>query len=341
MSREVRLKAWKSTADVIRQLLDNTAPENRKQEFETVIRQAEMTNPWFTGIQVLTALEGICRMLDAVEMKTWAASYPEAKESSLKIGVIMAGNIPLAGFHDLLCVLLSGHHIHAKLSSSDPWLIPFISRIYFSFYPDDEKRFSAITQLRDVDAVIATGSNNTSRYFEYYFGKKPHIFRKNRNSAAILNGSENEYDFLLLGRDIFTYYGMGCRNVSKLFVPEGYDFSEFFGNLTGYADVMQHNKYMNNFDYHQALFLLNRKPFLTNNFLIVTEEKMLASPVGVLHYEFYKNQDELAERLEVLEPELQCIVSKKGPVYPGDTQKPGVSDYADNVDTMAFLNTLK
>ena len=340
MSRKARLESWKNTADVIRQLLDNSAPEERKQEFETVIRQAEMTNPWFTRKEVLTALEGIYSMLDPESLEQWAARYPEQKDTQKQIGVIMAGNIPLAGFHDFLCTLLSGHHIRIKLSSSDPWLLPYLARIYFSFCPGDENRYTIVTQLREIDAVIATGSNNTSRYFEYYFGKMPHVFRKNRNSAAVLTGSENEYDFLLLGRDIFTYYGMGCRNVSKLFVPEGYDFGEFFKNLISYDVVMQHNKYMNNYDYHQALYLLNRKPFLTNNFLIVTENLMLASPVGVLHYEYYRSKEELEKRLDMQRLELQCVVSKKGPVMPGNTQRPGVGDYADGVDTMAFLATV-
>jgi hypothetical protein len=340
MSRKDQLTAWNNTAGVIRQLLSGTASDERKQEFETVTRQAEMANPWFTKPQIHTALEGICRLLEAVPLENWINRYPEQKISNLKIGVIMAGNIPLAGFHDLLCVLLSGHHVCIKLSSSDPYLLPFISRIYFSFLPEEQNRFTIVTQLREIDAVIATGSNNTSRYFEYYFGKIPHIFRKNRNSAAIISGDENEYDFLLLGRDIFTYYGLGCRNVSKFFVPRDYSFSEFFRNITGFADVMHHHKYMNNFDYHQALYLLNRKPFLTNNFLLVTEDEMLASPVGVLHFEYYNDTGSLNNRLDLLKPELQCVVSKKGPVMPGNAQLPAVDDYADDVDTMAFLCNL-
>ncbi len=340
MHRKEYLAAWKSTGEIIKQLLDGSAPEKWSGEFESVMREAEMANPWFTSKQVITAMEGISRLLDSMILEKWSARYPEKIQDSRKVGVIMAGNIPLAGFHDFLCVLLSGYNIHAKLSSSDPVLLPFISKIYFSFMPEAKTRVAFVSHLREIDAVIATGSNNTSRYFEYYFGKIPHVFRRNRNSAAVISGSENEYDFLLLGRDIFTYYGLGCRNVSKLFVPAGYDFGEFFHNMTGFDDVMQHNKYMNNFDYHQALFLMNRQPFLTNNFLILTENLMLASPVSVLHYEFYNDEKELQQRLIDLEPELQCVVSKKGPILPGNSQLPAVDDYADGVDTMEFLQSL-
>jgi len=258
----------------------------------------------------------------------------------VNVGIIMAGNIPLAGFHDFLSVLVSGNRVIAKMSGSDSHLLPFITRILFSFAPGLAGNFGISEQMKNVDAIIATGSNNTSRYFEYYFSKIPHIFRKNRNSAAVLTGDENEFDFLLLGRDIFTYFGMGCRNVSKLYVPENYNFNNFFESITSYGHVMNHNKYMNNFDYHQALYLLNRQPFLTNNFVIVKEEESLSSPVGVLHYEYYSNEKQLESKLAAVKDELQCVVSKKGPVFPGQAQLPAIDDYADGIDTMSFLSAL-
>lgn len=249
----------------------------------------------------------------------------------------MAGNIPMAGFHDMLCVILSGHHLHAKLSSSDNLLLPFITEVLGDINNEFLNYIHFTDQLNDIDALIATGSNNTSRYFDYYFGKKPHIFRKNRSSVAVITGEENEYDFVLLGKDIFTYYGLGCRSISKLFIPEGYVFDDFFENIISYETVMKHSKYMNNFDYHQSLYLLNRQPFLTNNFIIVTESKDLSSPVGVLYYETFSNEEDLQIKIELIKDQTQCVVRKNSALPPGKAQSPGIGDFADGVDTMKFL----
>ena len=341
MTQQEQLQAWNHTLSVIRQLIDGTAEAPLQDEFGKVLHQSEMSNPWFTRKQVLTSLEGICRLLEPESLEKWMLKYPANNQQPLNVGVIMAGNIPLAGFHDFISILSSGNTVVAKLSSSDQHLLPYLARIYFSFIPSLEKRFRVADQLKDIDAVIATGSNNTSRYFEYYFGKKPHIFRKNRNSAAVITGSENEFDYMLLGRDIFTYFGMGCRNVAKLFVPVNYEFKLFFENITSFGDLMMHNKYMNNFDYHQALYLLNRQPFLTNNFVIVIEEKSPSSPIGVLHYEYYNDESDLKAKLQNHKDELQCVVSKNGPVLPGQAQFPAIDDYADGVNTMEFLSNLK
>jgi len=340
MQKRAQLEAWKQTSEVIHQLLSGQTGKPWHEEYEKVLHQSEMANPWFTRLQVTTALKGICHLLEEEALEKWALNYPENNKNPKDVGVIMAGNIPLAGFHDFLAVLLSGNRILAKLSNSDPYLLPFIARIFFSFIPDLKPMFEVREQLRNIDAVIATGSNNTSRYFEYYFGKIPHVFRKNRNSAAILRGDENEFDFMLLGRDIFTYYGLGCRNVSKVYVPQGYSFNYFFENIISFDSVMQHNKYMNNYDYHQALYLLNRQSFLTNNYLIVIEEKSLASPVGVLHFEYFENENDLQSKIAEAEKELQCVVSKKGPVLPGQAQFPAVADFADGLDTMEFLSKM-
>jgi len=340
MQKKEQLTAWKQTVNVLEQLLDGTPGQPWQEDFEKTLHQSEMSNPWFTRQEVTIALRGICQMLDEKSLEKWMLSYPANTQQPLKVGIIMAGNIPLAGFHDFISVLSSGNKVMAKLSSSDQYLLPFISRIFFSFMPSLTPMFEVTTQLKNIDAVIATGSNNTSRYFEYYFGKMSHVFRKNRNSAAVISGDENEYDFLLLGRDIFTFYGMGCRNISKFYVPKGYSFNTFFENITTYGTVMSHNKYMNNYDYHQALYLLNRQEFLTNNFLIVLENKALASPVGVLHFEYYENEADLNSKLEAIKDELQCVVSKKGPILPGQTQMPAIDDYADGVDTMEFLSNL-
>src|SRR5688572_24913650 len=337
MNPNNQLEAWDQTSKVIKNLVSGESESQWNDQFRDTLRRTEISNPWFTHSQVITSLQGICNLLESTSLENWMHSYPVNKNEPLKIGVIMAGNIPLAGFHDFLSVISSGNILLAKLSTSDQYLLPFIADIFFSYYPSAKSLFQPVNQLKDIDAVIATGSNNTSRYFEHYFGKHPHIFRKNRNSVAVISGNENEYDFVLLGRDIFTYFGLGCRNISKFYVPAGYSFNNFFENIVSYSEIMQHNKYMNNFDYHQALYLLNRQDFLTNNFLIVIEEKSLASPVAVLHYEYYENESELTSKLALQKNELQCVVSKNGPVHPGQTQFPSITDYADGVDTRAFL----
>lgn len=209
MTHKKQLAAWEKTQHTLIQLVDENPDDKWLQEFESVALLAEINNLWFTKKQLLLAIKGIIVMLEPESMKQWSDLYPEQASKSLNIGVIMAGNVPLAGFHDVVCVIFSGHNIYAKLSNSDKFLLPFIAKIFFSHIPELQNRFHIADQLKNMDAVIATGSNNTSRYFEYYFGKKPHIFRKNRNSAAIITGEENEFDFILLGQDIFTYYGLG------------------------------------------------------------------------------------------------------------------------------------
>jgi hypothetical protein len=338
MDKAEFINAWAETAAEIKGYLDSTLKADRSAAFEAVAGKAETLNPWFTRDQVRTALDGITRLLGKDKLEEWLMRYPVRKKQPANVGVIMAGNIPMAGFHDLLCVLASGNRISAKLSSSDSLLIPFIAGLFLERMPSLRDRFTIVEKLNKVDAVIATGSNNTSRYFEYYFGSMPHLFRRNRNSAAVITGDENEYDLMLLGRDIFTYFGLGCRNVSKIYVPEGYRFDDFFTQLVSFGDaLLRHNKYMNNFDYYRALFLMNQKPFLTNNFLIVTEDPLLASPVSVLHYEFYKGTGDVEAKLEVLKNELQCVTGKNRAVGLGQAQFPHVDDYADGIDTMEFL----
>jgi hypothetical protein len=340
MSYLQQIEAWANTASVLEELLESKADNPWREPFEQAINQSEIKNPWFTRFEIESALRGIIRMLNRPDLEAWIKTYTLTERIPKKVGVIMAGNIPLAGFHDLICVLMSGNAIEARLSSSDSHLLPFITQMFSSYYEPARSLINFTSQIKKVDAIIATGSNNTSRYFEYYFGNLPHVFRKNRNSVAILTGEENEFDLLLLGRDIFTYYGMGCRNISKIFVPEDYRFDELFKNITTFSHVMQHSRYMNNYDYHQALYLMNKREFLTNNFLIVIREEGLSSPVGVLFYEPYNDRESLEKHLEGISDQIQCIVSKKGPVEPGRTQAPAISDYADGFDTMRFLTEL-
>ncbi len=255
----------------------------------------------------------------------------------------MPGNIPAAGFHDLLSVIVSGNLIKAKLSSEDSIILPFIKELLTRIDSRYDQAISFVERISDVDAVIATGSNNTFRYFDHYFSKQPHIFRKNRNSVAILTGNENEYDYLLLGRDIFTYYGLGCRNISKLYVPRTFKPDDLFRNIESYSEVMEHNKYMNNYEYQRAILVMNEIPFLTNNFLILREDPSLMSPVSVLNFEYYDDAVHLDALLDAHKDDIQCVVSKTegtGWVMPGQAQLPGLNEYADNIDTLQFLTSL-
>jgi hypothetical protein len=322
-------------------ILEKPESSTFSDQWKHVCRLAEAENPWFTQSQIFTAVEGICTILEANHLHQFAKKYvvaPHPKQH--EIGVIMAGNIPAAGFHDMLCVSLSGNQLSAKLSSSDKTLLPFLQQLLKSIDAELSNKIKFVDNLKNVDAVIATGSDNSARYFEYYFASKPHIFRKNRNSIAILTGQENEFDLILLGKDIFTYFGLGCRSISKLYVPEGYSFDMFYEAMLEFKDVMQHSRYMNNHDYHQALFLLNQEPFLTNNFLILKEDARLSSPVGVLFYEYYSNIDDAIKKTVSLTEKTQCVVMKGGSIALGRAQFPLINEFADGVDTMQFLTSL-
>jgi hypothetical protein len=252
----------------------------------------------------------------------------------------MAGNIPMVGFHDLLCVLISGHKALLKLSKDDNLLLPAVLKLWMKIYPEGKDRV-AFTDgvLKDFDAVIATGSTNTSRYFESYFSKYPHIIRKGRNSVAVLDGSESEEELTLLGKDIFDYFGMGCRNVTKLYLPADFDLNRFFQAIYGFADIVNHNKYANNYDYHKSLWLLNQDPILDNGFVLLKEDKKIASPIGALYYERYNDMNQVMQELAEKSEEIQCIVGKNQVPF-GNSQCPMLHDYADGVDTMKFLQDL-
>jgi len=252
------------------------------------------------------------------------------------IGIINAGNIPLVGFHDFLCVILSGNKYLGKNSSDDPYLMPFVTEKLLHIEPKLEGRISFTERLAGFDAVIATGSNNSARYFEYYFGKYPHIIRMNRNAVAVLKGDETEEDFKNLGRDIFQYFGLGCRNVSKLFIPKNYELKKIFEGIESCSCVSQHNKYMNNHDYNNAVYLLKKINFLDNGFLLLKEDEAIASPISVLYYEFYDDMKSLKQKLETEKEKIQCIAGKDFIPF-GKAQQPQLWDYADGVDTMNFL----
>lgn len=309
----------------------------------------QLENPWFTPAFVSSALQSIAYMLEPGRMDHWLSAYPELDSQagrSLKIGVIPAGNIPLVGFHDFLCVLLTGNIYVAKLSSKDEVLPKCLAGLLLEIEPQFAPQILFEEgNLKQVDAMIATGSNNSARYFEYYFGRQPHLIRKNRNAAAVLDGQESAGELDMLADDIFMYFGLGCRNVSKLYVPAGYDLTGLMPSFEKYSFARNHNKYMNNYEYNRAIFLLNQAPHFDNGFLLVREDATIPSPIGVLNYAFYHSTAELASDLQNQQDHLQCIVTHLSlpleTVPFGQAQYPEPWDYADQVDTVRFLLDLK
>ncbi len=315
---------------------------NGNEELQHVIEKAYQHNKWFTPENTTLALKNICdEFLSEEKIRDWLLKYEIKENDSPKIiGIVMAGNLPLVGFHDFMCVFVSGNKSLIKLSSKDDVLFPFIQKKLFEIDEELKHRISVTEILKGMNAVIATGSNNSSRYFQYYFGKYPHIIRRSRSSVAVLRGNETKTDLENLGFDIFSYFGLGCRNVSKLLVPRGYNFNFFFESMEKYAEIRNHNKYKNNFDYNSALLSMNHSPHLLNDFIIVKEEKQITSPVSVLHYEFYESEKELQQILKRDDENIQCVVGQNFMPF-GQTQSPHLWDYADGVDVMEFLVGLK
>lgn len=306
--------------------------------------RTQSTNPWFTPESIHYALQGISFMLQKEQLDQWLQAYSFTPHAPQKIGVVMAGNIPAVGFHDFMSVLLSGHILLAKLSSQDSFLLKEIAAILIDTEPRFADCIHFVERLNDADAIIATGSDNSARYFHYYFGKKPHIIRQNRTSCAILNGEETSEDLLALGKDITYYFGLGCRNVAKMYVPAEYNFTPFFESIESLNPMIHHNKYANNYDYQKAIFLVNQIHHYDNGFLLLTQNEALVSPTSVVYYESYTDLEELKNKVASNQSKLQCVVTKDG-WYPGsisfgNTQCPAVWDYADGVDTMAFLLSL-
>ena len=317
-------------------------------ELLDLVNEAGAENPWFTPYAIYHALTDTCRMLERDHLLDWTGRYDEAgldRPSVRNIGTILAGNIPLAGFHDFLSILISGHHFTGKVSGKDGRLLPFLADKLASLQPAFGKRYSFVEEkFGRIDAIIATGSNNTSRYFEYYFGKYPHIFRKNRNGVAVLSGNETGDELTSLADDIFLYFGLGCRNVAKLYVPEGFDFNGFFPAMEKYTAVRDHHKYANNYLYRRSVFLMNQVKHLDNEFLLVCRDTRFTSPVSVLHYETYGDLAAVDRHLATYREDIQCVVTSAPVASPrisfGQSQHPLLWEYADNVDTLKFLSNL-
>ncbi len=310
-------------------------------DFMNLIENQKHYNGWFTESEVNFSVQSWADALTEENLDKWLSAYDIPEREPKTIGLILAGNIPLVGFHDFLSVLISGHKALVKTSSNDQKLLPFLAEYLIKTELTLENRIEFTDgKIEQFDAIIATGSNNTARYFEYYFKDKPNIIRKNRNSVAVLNGEESKEDLIGLGKDIFTYFGLGCRNVSKLFVPKDYDFEKFFKAMYEYREIINNQKYINNYDYNKAVFLMSNFLVLDNEFLVLKEDTSYSSPISAVFYEYYSDLETLKNRLNQDNELIQCIVSNNligNSVGFGQTQHPQLWDYADNVDTIEFL----
>lgn len=316
--------------------------EARKQ----IITSESNYNAWFTPETVQQAVVAAGNSLTAENLQQWLNAYTLNPHEPKKVGLILAGNIPLVGFHDVLCVLVSGNIALIKASTQDARLIKYVLQLLVNISPEMADRFKFVERLEAFDAVIATGSNNTSRYFDYYFGKVPNIIRRNRNSIALLTGNETTEQLHLLGKDIFDYFGLGCRNVSKLLVPKGYNFIPFFEAIESYYPIGNHHKFNNNYDYNKAIYLVNGDKHLDNGFLLLKEDERLTSPLAVLYYEEYQDLTAAQNWLAQHSQNIQCVVSvaalpiNNQVVDFGQSQQPALWDYADGIDTLQFLSNL-
>ena len=313
--------------------------------FKMQISRAYEFNGWFTLENITYAFSSWSNILNNSNLNNWISSYQLSDIKPKTIGVIMAGNIPLVGFHDFLTVLISGHSIIVKQASTDQHFLPLIAKYLEEIEPDFKGRINfSKEKLSDFDAVIATGSNNTARYFDYYFGKYPNIIRQNRNSVAIISGNETKGELEALGEDVFKYFGLGCRSVAKLFVPKDYDFDLFFNAIYPFNEIIDYKKYENNYDYNKAVYLMSQFKLIENGFLILKEDSSYSSPIASLFYEFYDNLSELKTKLETEKEQIQCVVGNQkweNIIQFGETQKPQLWDYADGVDTLEFLQKLE
>lgn len=311
-------------------------------DFELLIKKSEIENPWFTVDNQKFALHQWADLLKEENINNWLKEYSISKISK-RVGLILAGNIPLVGFHDVVSVVLSNHIPVIKLSSKDRYMIPFLLKKWNEF-SDGNVAFEFVEKLENFDAVIATGSNNTARYLEYYFKNHLHIIRKNRTSIAVIKGDETEEELKLLAEDIFRYFGLGCRNVTRLFIPQDYVIDRLFESFLDFQDIINHNKYANNYDYNRAVYLLNQEKFWDNNFVMLKEDEKLFSPLSVIHFSRYSSLDEVKDFIAENEENIQCIVAKEelglSSIPLGEAQNPGLDTYADNVDTMKFLSVI-
>jgi hypothetical protein len=314
-------------------------------DFEKIIGKSSKLNPWFTPEFINHALHSIALSLKEKNLRSWLAKYPELNKDRKpkRIGVIMAGNIPFVGFHDFISVLISGNIFVGKSSSKEGGLMQMIAGILTDIEPGFKSCISFTSSIHaNIDAIIATGSDNSARYFEYDYKNIPSLIRKNKNGIAVLGGTETRKELKGLAEDIFLFFGLGCRSVSKILIPEAYDFEVLINSLTGFNSVMNNPYYSDNYRYQSAIFKTNDQRVKDTGFLILQENFGISSPVAVLFYQFYQSVNELNAYLEMDSDKFQCIIGKSPGMVPfGKAQNPELWDYADHVDTLEFLGVLK
>ncbi|WP_294285087.1 acyl-CoA reductase [uncultured Chryseobacterium sp.] len=344
MNTENQVLGLTRLSEYIKDFLANDQPTYNEEDagFESLLQRSQIENPWFTVENQRFALKQWADLLTEENINNWLKEYRISKISK-RVGLILAGNIPLVGLHDVISVVLSNHVPVIKLSSKDKYMIPFLLKKWNGF-SEGNVPFEFVEKLENFDAVIATGSNNTARYLEYYFKNHLHIIRKNRTSIAVLKGDETEVELKLLAEDIFRYFGLGCRNVTRLFIPQDFVIDRLFESFLDFRDIINHNKYANNYDYNRAIYLLNQEKFWDNNFVMLKEDEKLFSPLSVINFSRYSSLDEVESFIAENEGDIQCVVAKEElgleSVKPGEAQNPGLDTYADNVDTMKFLSVI-
>jgi hypothetical protein len=345
MKQNLKINGLSKLGNYLNQFLEKSEEDYLHDDIElaTIIRKSEIENPWFTKENVLFCLKNWAEILTEENINLWTSKY-QTSHFSKKVGLILAGNIPLVGFHDVMCVILSNHIPIIKLSSKDRLILPFLLNKWGEF-SEWNLEYQFVEKLSDYEAIIATGSNNTARYLEYYFKDSLSIIRKNRTSVAVLNGNETDDEIKLLAEDIFRYFGLGCRNVTRLFIPKDFELSKLFENFIEFKDVVNHHKYANNYDYNRAIYLLNQEKFWDNNFVMLKEDDALFSPLSVLNFSRYENIEDVKLFLNENETDIQCVVAKpeleiSDSIYFGEAQNPNLNTYADNVDTMRFLEVI-
>lgn len=344
--REVLIKALEALGSNMK-LFGENAPynafsklidESHYQNVNETIAQEHFYNGWFTEEAIRSSLTALADWLHAENLKEWTKEF-RFTTSPRKVGLIMAGNIPLVGFHDFLSILLTGHHAKIKLSSSDKHLFPMVLKLMELYYPEINEHVEIDDNFKNVSAVIATGSDNSARYFEKYFGHLPTIIRKNRTSVGVLKGDETEETLYRLGTDIFKYYGLGCRNISQLLIPADFDLDRLFKAILPYADIVNHNKYANNYDYYKAVCLMSRVKLTENGFLLTKESDELFAPISVLNIKRYEQQSEVDDFLAEHEEQIQVVIGEEYTPF-GTAQCPTLTDYADGINTLTFLESL-
>ena len=344
MSRENQISGLHKLSLYIKNFLELNTDDlhENHDDFNAVLRKSEIENPWFTIENQKFTLKQWANLLTEQNLNQWLSQY-KTPLLSKRVGLILAGNIPMVGFHDVISVVLSNHIPVIKLSSKDKRLLPFLLTKWNEL-SDGNVHYEIVEKLENFDAVIATGSNNTARYLEYYFKESLSIIRKNRTSVAVLKGDETDGELQLLAEDIFRYYGLGCRNVTRMFIPEDFVIDRIFENFLNFKEVINHNKYANNYEYNRAVYLLNQEKFWDNNFVMLKEDEALFSPLSVINFSRYSTLDEVRDFIKANEENIQAVVAKPELGFEsiglGEAQNPGLDTYADHVDTMKFLEVI-